>query len=433
VRFISVLVFLPALGVLHFVGGAGWDTYVGPVSLFAVLAAATFFWRQSPWVARLAPYSFVVDVALVFEVQRRAMPHSQFPAGVAGFSMGLFALLLAMTASTMRGPATWAVALASALAQVTLMNLAGVGAGAQVLAVVVFALLTFTEGGVRGRVRQVVRSLADAEVAWRREHEHVTELTEARATIEHLLVESRAQNAKLLALQADKESLTSLLVHDLRAPLGAVRANLDWVKGELPKDFDEEVISALSEARQVTDRLAGMIGDLLNITRLENGALPLDRQPQPCAAMLEALHKQLQAQARSRRITVELDVHDLVLEADHSLLMRTLENISSNALRYTPSGGRIRLEGRAVGNEVLFAVRNDGPVIPDAARAALFEKYVQAGSAQENRRAGWGLGLYFCKLCVDAHGGRIGVEDEPGWPTSFIIRVPGVITSLRAA
>jgi signal transduction histidine kinase len=81
---------------------------------------------------------------------------------------------------------------------------------------------------------------------------------------------------------------------------------------------------------------------------------------------------------------------------------------------------------------VLFAVRNDGPVIPEAARGALFDKFVQAGSAQENRRAGWGLGLYFCKLCVDAHRGHIGVQDEPGWPTSFVIRIPGVVTSQRA-
>jgi signal transduction histidine kinase len=265
------------------------------------------------------------------------------------------------------------------------------------------------------------------------EQAQLDELIEARATIERLRTDLQSRNARLGALQTDQQSLTALLVHDLRAPLSAVRANLDWVKGELPKDFDDEVLSALTEARLVTDRLAGMIGDLLNITRLESGALPLDRQPQPFAATLEALHKQLEAQARGRRITVELEVHDAVLEADHSLLMRTLENLSSNALRYTPSGGRIRLEGRTVDDEVFFAIRNDGPVIPEAVRAALFEKYVQVGSAQENRRAGWGLGLYFCKLCVDAHGGRIGVEDEAGWSTSFVIRMPGVVTTLRAA
>jgi signal transduction histidine kinase len=73
---------------------------------------------------------------------------------------------------------------------------------------------------------------------------------------------------------------------------------------------------------------------------------------------------------------------------------------------------------------VVLSVHNDGPVIPVPARAALFDKYVQAGAPDANRRAGWGLGLYFCKLCVQAHGGRIGVEDEPGWATSFVVRLP---------
>jgi signal transduction histidine kinase len=432
VRFIAVLVFLPALVTLDFLGTAEWDAYLEPMVFFSAFTTAAYVLRRRSWMARIAPYSFVLDVVLVFEMQRRSMPSSPFPSGVAGFSLGLFAMLLAMASSTMRGRATWAVAVVSAVAQVTLMRVAGVGVGAQVLAVMVLGIVAFSETGVRARVLHLVRGLASAEVAWRREHEQVTELTEARATIERLLVDARAQNAQMVALQADKESLTSLLVHDLRAPLGAVRANLDWVKGELPNDFDDEVISALTESRQVTDRLAGMIGDLLNITKLESGALELVRRPQPCASMLGNLHKQLAAQARGRRISVELDVQDVVLEADHALLMRTLENIASNALRYTPSGGRIRLEARGEANEVLFAVRNDGPVIPEAARGALFDKFVQAGSAQENRRAGWGLGLYFCKLCVDAHRGHIGVQDEPGWPTSFVIRIPGVVTSQRA-
>lgn len=433
VRLVAAVAFAVLAGVMHVAGGPGWDTYLGPLGVFSVFASVLFFARKQPWLARLGPYSFLLDVLVVYELQRRSMPGSPFPAGVAGFSLGLFVMMVAFTASTMRRTAAWAVAALSAVAQVALMQQAGVSWAAQVSAVVVLGLAGLVQTTVTSRLRRMVRSLASTEVAWRRSHEEVKELTEARATIERLLADARAQNAQLVALQADKESLTSLLVHDLRAPLGAVRANLDWVKGELPKDFDEEVLNALTEARQVTDRLAGMIGDLLNITRMESGSFPLNREPQPSRAMLESLHKQLQAQGRGRRITVELETDDVVLEADHALLMRTLENISSNALRYTPSGGRIRLEGRREGDTVVFAVRNDGPVIPPAARASLFDKFVQAGSAQENRRAGWGLGLYFCKLTVDAHGGTIGVEDCDGWPTSFRICIPGVVTAQRAA
>lgn len=252
----------------------------------------------------------------------------------------------------------------------------------------------------------------------------VLELAQARATIAQLSLEGRAKDARLALLQADQESMTSLLVHDLRAPLAAMRANLDWVKGELPRDFDAEVLEALAEARQVTDRLAGMIGDLLNITRLEGGLLPLSRDAQPCGAMVESVHRRLLAAAHDRRVTVECEAEDVVLEAEHGLLMRALENLASSALRYTPSGGRLRLEAKRVGPELVFAVRNDGPPISAEVRASLFEKYVQAGSTQDHRRAGWGLGLYFCKLCVDAHGGRLDVVDVEGWATSFEVRLP---------
>jgi two-component system, OmpR family, heavy metal sensor histidine kinase CusS len=424
-RFVLFAFVVPVLLALQQWGGPGWDFNLTPVVCFGLCSAVLFALRRRAFVLRVSPFLFVLDVLLVFEVQRRSLQSSPFPAGVAGFSLGLFSLLISLTGSTMRVPPIVLVAAAAIPAQVTLMRLAGVSAGAQVLAAFVLLAVVSTQTGINARLRRMVRSMASSEIAWRQEHQQVTELLEARATIERLLLEARAQNAELVTLQAEKDSLTSLLVHDLRAPLGAVRANLDWIGGELPAGSDPEIISAVSESRQVTDRLSGMIGDLLNISQLERGALQLAREAKPCSEMLAALHRQLQAQARSRRISVEFQCDDVILEADHALLMRALENIASNALRYTPAGGRLRLEAHQEGDAVVYSVRNDGPVIPQSKRAGLFEKYVQAGSAGDNRRAGWGLGLYFCRLCMDAHGGTIGVVDRAGWATSFDLRVPG--------
>ncbi|MDP2274855.1 MAG: ATP-binding protein [Archangium sp.] len=432
-RFALFAVIVPVLLVLQQWGGPGWNADLTPVAAFGLFSAVLIALRRSAIVLRVAPFLFVLDVLLVFEVQRRSLSTSPFPAGVAGFSLGLFALLVSLTGSTMRLPAIVLVTVAAIPAQVALMQVAGVGAGAQVLAAFVLLAVLSTQAGINARLRRMVRSLASSEIAWRREHDQVTELTQARATIERMLVEARAQNAELVTLQAEKDSLTSLLVHDLRAPLGAVRANLDWIRSELPVGSDPEIINAVSESRQVTDRLSGMIGDLLNISQLERGALQLARESKPCSEMLGALHRQLQAQARSRRITVEFQCDDVVLEADHALLMRALENIASNALRYTPAGGRLRLEAHRDGASVVYSVRNDGPVIPQAKRAGLFDKYVQAGSEGDNRRAGWGLGLYFCRLCMDAHGGTIGVVDRAGWSTSFDLRVPGAAAPRLAA
>jgi signal transduction histidine kinase len=417
VRFFGVLAFLPLLGLLHALDIPGWDTYFLPVALFAAVAATLFVFRKRRQMVALGPFSFVLDVLLIFEVQRRSMPGSPFPAGVAGFSLGLFALLCALTASTMQRSATWSVTAAATVAQVALMRLAGV---------LVLGLLAVTQGSVGARLRRMVKDL-------RVEREQVSELTQARKQIESLLERSKHQNEQLRALQSDKDALSSLLIHDLRAPLGALRANIEWLKQELAANDDPDVIDALVQSRQVTDRVTGMIGDLLNINRLESGDMPFVPEEKPSRMMLQALHQQLTALARERRIKVEFEADDALLRADHALLQRALENISSNALRYTPAGGTIRLEGMVRGAELHFAVRNTGPVIPPNVRATLFEKYVQAGSTQDNRRAGWGLGLYFCKLCIDAHRGTIGVEDVEGWPTSFFIRVPGVVSARAAA
>ncbi|MBL8914290.1 MAG: hypothetical protein JNM17_26530 [Archangium sp.] len=287
-------------------------------------------------------------------------------------------------------------------------------------------ILAVTQGSVGARLRRMVKDL-------RAERDQVSELTVAQRQIEGLLERSRQQNEQLRSLQNDKDALTSLLIHDLRAPLGALRANIEWLKQELASTDDPDIVDALVQSRQVTDRVTGMIGDLLNINRLENGDMPFVAEEKPSRMILEVLHQQLTALARERRIKVELHAEDALLSADHALLQRALENISANALRYTPTGGTIRIEGIVRDGQLQYAIRNSGPVIPAHVRATLFEKYVQAGNAQDNRRAGWGLGLYFCKLAVDAHRGTIGVEDVEGWPTSFVLRIPGVVGALRAA
>jgi signal transduction histidine kinase len=105
------------------------------------------------------------------------------------------------------------------------------------------------------------------------------------------------------------------------------------------------------------------------------------------------------------------------------LTERVLENLVANALRYSPRGGKVLLAAETRGGEHVIAIHNNGPAIDPAKRVALFEKYRQEGNGVA-RVTGWGLGLYFCRMAVEAHGGRIAVEDVPGWSTSFLVRLP---------
>jgi signal transduction histidine kinase len=175
-----------------------------------------------------------------------------------------------------------------------------------------------------------------------------------------------------------------------------------------------------------------MIHDLLDISRLEAHALELKAQPVELPVLLEAVQRALSPQAHTRGIHLSIRAPErLPASLDRGLLTRALENLASNALRYTPRGARIELSAREEGGALVLTVNNDGEPIAEHLRARIFEKFEQGEGDQ--RRAGWGLGLYFCGLVAGAHGGSIAVESLPGWATSFVMRLPAAPTQLRAA
>src|SRR6185295_20162074 len=120
---------------------------------------------------------------------------------------------------------------------------------------------------------------------------------------------------------------------------------------------------------------------------------------------------------RARRIEMSKDAAGVVVKADPGLLQRVIDNIVDNAKRHTPNGGKIRLEARREGASVTIHISNNGPPIPPEARARVFEKFGQAGKGPRNT---FGLGLYFSRLVLEAHGGRISVVSTDDWPTSFV-------------
>ena len=212
-------------------------------------------------------------------------------------------------------------------------------------------------------------------------------------------------------------------MHDLRSPLAAVLLNLEWLVSQADKERPEWAES-LRDCEALARRLTGMVTELLEVSRLEEGRLELRCAPLAPAQLLDEVRRQAAPLARAKRLQLETQATDgLTLSADRALLTRVLENLTANAARHAPQGGRMCLEAREQDGQVLLAVHNDGRAIPEEARSQLFDKFVQ-GSEERRARSGWGLGLYFCRLAVEAHGGSIRVEDVPGWATSFVVRLP---------
>jgi signal transduction histidine kinase len=241
------------------------------------------------------------------------------------------------------------------------------------------------------------------------------------------------RNASLERLQREQRELTQFIVHDLKNPLAVVAGNLQWALESLAKtrfvDPSEPSLTAIAESLAEANggalRMRSMIEDLLTIARFEHAEFPVRPEVVSIADLLHSLVETYGRKAEQKNISLLLSTPPEAqgkVRADPSLFRRVLENILDNALRYTPSSGRIRIATRS---ERAFEIRvsNSGPSIPNSLRRRIFEKFVR-GDLKNEAVGNAGLGLYFCKCAVEAHGGQIDVEETADWPTSFVIQLP---------
>ncbi len=218
--------------------------------------------------------------------------------------------------------------------------------------------------------------------------------------------------------------VTPALVHDLKGPLSAITMNVDFALDQLPNDSAHEAVrSALIDCQQAGGRLFRMIANLLDVSRSEAGLLRPRLGPVSAPAMLQTIADGYALEVAMRRVQLEVivDAGSTSLESDADLLGRVVQNLVENALRYTRPKGHIRLSTCATTTHCEVRVSNDGPPVLDSVRPRLFKRSVPADTHQGGNR---GLGLYFCKLAIDALGGTIALETEPGFNVSFVIRLP---------
>jgi signal transduction histidine kinase len=234
--------------------------------------------------------------------------------------------------------------------------------------------------------------------------------------------------ADLRAAETMRDDLTDMIVHDLRSPLTAITANLDLLGRVAEDPAHQEIRQRLwSNARHSAQRMIKMINDMLDLTKLEAHHMPLVTAP---LAVSELLYERAQAhtsQAEVEEKHIAVSVPDNLPRpgADATLIGRVLDNLISNALKYTRPGGHVTLAAEQNGTALLLSVADDGEGIAQEYAERIFDKFFQVtAGADRPQRSGTGLGLAFCKLVVEAHGGRIWVEGRPGQGSKFIFTVP---------
>lgn len=253
------------------------------------------------------------------------------------------------------------------------------------------------------------------------------DVEELRARVANLLrvrereVALRAQAFQVEELSRFRDEMLSLLVHDMKNGLSVVVANLQFAAESLPMDC--EARSAMGEAGLASKRVLRHVNNLLDLSRLETAGLVARRATLTSRALIEPLIAQRRfiADARVLGVVLEGDL-DHEIEVDADLLSRVVENLLDNAFRYTPQNGRIVVAAQSQPSGILLTVGNNGPPIPVEMRERIFEKFGQV--TPQVGRMNFGLGLYFCRLAVAAHGGRLWVEEREALPTVFCISVP---------
>ena len=232
-------------------------------------------------------------------------------------------------------------------------------------------------------------------------------------------------NAELRELQRQKQELSALLVHDIKGPAAAMRmcAQVQLRHGATGMDADQWRI-VLSAA----DRINRMALDLLDIARSESGQLLPKLAPVSLAAAFDEIASAFAASAaaRGQRLRIGPVPEGIELRADEELLRRVLYNLVDNSLRYAGPGDEVRVEARAAGESVELIVADTGPGIPPADRERVFEKYVRLARPGDAGAfpVGRGLGLAFCRLAVEAHGGTIRIEANQPRGTRFLVALP---------
>jgi PAS domain S-box-containing protein len=253
----------------------------------------------------------------------------------------------------------------------------------------------------------------------------ITARKKAERELERLLVLEREQNERLLELDKLKDEFVALVSHELRTPLTSIRGYLELVLDGEAGDLTEEQRQFLGVVERNADRLLALVGDLLFLAQVEAGKLTLEVGAVDVAALASQSVEAAQPLAEDKNITLTLAAGPVpLLAGDNARISQLVDNLISNALKFTPDRGRVDVRAHALDGSAVIEVRDSGIGIPVDEQGRLFERFFRSSNATERQIQGTGLGLAISKAIVDAHGGQINVASEVNAGTTFRVSLP---------
>jgi two-component system sensor histidine kinase/response regulator len=231
---------------------------------------------------------------------------------------------------------------------------------------------------------------------------------------------------KLRELEKVRDDLMKMIVHDLKSPLTSVLATLELLGDGAFGSLTDEQKRAVGEAEGKSEDLLALIEDILEVARIEEAAVKITPEPiAPLALLSELMHEwRHRFQQEGTKATVRVDDDTPIFHADKILLKRVFSNLIQNAVTHSSREIELTITARQAGDSVLFTVTDNGPGIPPEYHEVIFRKFGQVSGGTAPRVRSSGLGLTFCKLVVDLHGGMIWVRSREGEGSAFHVQLP---------
>ena len=221
-----------------------------------------------------------------------------------------------------------------------------------------------------------------------------------------------------------KNEFTAVVSHELRTPLTSIRGSLglleSGVLGLLPPKGQRMIEIAIEN----TDRLVRLINDILDIERINSGAIDLQRKPCDASELIDNVVEEMQSVAASDEVRLETKCDPITLFADADRIHQVLTNLVSNAIKFSEPGGTVALSAEISEGMALFHVSDEGRGIPAEMLESIFERFSQVDTSDSREKGGTGLGLSICNTIIDHHGGRIWVESELDEGSVFTFVLP---------
>jgi len=235
------------------------------------------------------------------------------------------------------------------------------------------------------------------------------------------LQENYDQLRKLEDLQ---DNLTHMIIHDMRSPLLGITGNLELLEMDAGKKLSSNELAILEDARSSGLLLVGMVNSLLDVSRLEQGQMPLNVTKSDIDVLIQNALNSLGSLTKQISLTHQKQSPPVTVNCDANLITRVIANLVGNAVKFTPKEGRVTVSVERNGDKAKLCVSDTGSGIPREYHKKIFEKFGQVETRQQRNMQSTGLGLTFCKLAIEAHCGKIGLESEVGKGSTFWFTLP---------